>query len=77
MSFDDEGDGIEEKMLIFQENLHKKKNNIVEEYMANLHKFALITDLKQVIQREDFASISIPVSSFSILDSIINWGQGN
>lgn len=49
MNFDDEGDGIEEKMLIFQENLHKKKNNIVEEYMANLHKFALITDLKQVI----------------------------
>lgn len=64
-----------ERMMVFEEGVMKRKYSIVEEFMANLHKYALITDLKVMIEREDFRSISIPVSSFSILDSIINWGQ--
>jgi hypothetical protein len=36
-------------MMEFQENLHKQKQKLINEFLTNFHRFALVSDLKNAV----------------------------
>ena len=72
---EDEEISREALVLELDEHINKCRNKMVEEYLNCLHQHAVVFELKMAIERSAFSPVSVPLSSFSILDFILNWGQ--